>query len=569
MNQMTPEFAAKARAAFTDHAGSTLKDVRDQVAALPASTQRRDTLSALDAVQKLFKRDLATVQTNWRALRQLFQGRNAAQLGVSEKRYANIRSDIVRAVKGHGPASPFMAKRMPLAPAWTALLETVPLRRYGQALSRLARFCSVLRISPHHITKETLLAFHDAMTAEEVIKDPRRILKHTVAHWNMCQKRVPEWPDYKLASPFPSNRFMLDLQEFPSSFQEDVAKWRRRVLKADILDEDGPDVALRPITVDGEEKLLRRFASALINTGHKKLEEITSLAVLVEIDQLKQGIRFFLKRAGGNPTGYVRKFAWLLLSVARHHVKLPEKEIAAIRKVVVKLGKREVGMTPRNRERLSQFDDHENVVKLLTSPQMERNRGLKITNLYRRAKAFERALSAAILIYASVRMQNLRTIQIEKNIRYSRGVCILSFDKTEMKNGRPLELELPEGVANLLQEFVRNHRPILPGADGPYLFPGRDGGPRSHNTMRQDFEGAVLKHTGLKVNPHLMRHATAMLAINQDPANLPMVAQRLGHSGIQTARDFYLGNESRPSSRVMNTILEEVIKLPSKSKRKR
>jgi integrase len=80
--------------------------------------------------------------------------------------------------------------------------------------------------------------------------------------------------------------------------------------------------------------------------------------------------------------------------------------------------------------------------------------------------------------------------------------------------------------------------------------------------MRHDFETAVLKHTGLVVNPHFMRHLTAMIAIDQDPANLPAVAQRLGHAGLQTAINFYLGSESKPSSRVINKILEEAILNP-------
>ena len=58
-------------------------------------------------------------------------------------------------------------------------------------------------------------------------------------------------------------------------------------------------------------------------------------------------------------------------------------------------------MTTRNRERLSQFDERQNVVKLLTFPSEKRERGLKVANPYRRAKYFERALAAAILIYAA------------------------------------------------------------------------------------------------------------------------------------------------------------------------
>ncbi|RKH76225.1 site-specific integrase, partial [Corallococcus praedator] len=128
-------------------------------------------------------------------------------------------------------------------------------------------------------------------------------------------------------------------------------------------------------------------------------------------------------------------------------------------------------------------------------------------------------------------------------------MCVLSYADDEMKNGRSHEVELPAEVAEIILEYIKDHRPYLPGANGPYLFPGRNGGPRHHNTMREDFQKAVFKHTGLQVNPHFTRHATAMIAINQDPANLPMVSQRLGHTSTKTAADFYLANVSLPSSR--------------------
>jgi integrase len=568
MNQMTSEFLQKARKAFADNAGISLQDVRTAVASLPASIRRRDTLSALDAVRKLFGRDLGTVSADWRTLRALFQSQNAAQLGVSEKRLANIRSEVTKAVKSFGVGQPAITKRMRHAPEWTELLARVPFKSYGHALNRLASFCSIMGISPERIDAAVLLAFHEALVAEEVIKHPRKILKFTTAHWNICRRRVAGWPDTRLVSPFPSSRYRFDLNEFPAAFQADVRRWRQRLLEPDPMGDDGPDVALRLITVNSQEKRLLRFATALVKRGHKKLEEITSLGVLLQIETFKEGLRFFIERTSDRQASeYIRKTGWLLLSIARHHAKLPPAHAEAMKKVLARLGRREPGMTKKNQQRLAQFDNEANVVKLLNFPEEERKRGLKIKNPYRRAKAFERALSAAILIYASVRMQNLRTIRMDKNIRRHRGVLILSFEETETKNKKSLELELPQGVANLLQEFVEQYRPALPGSQGPYLFPGRDGGPRSANTMSHDFNGALLKHTGLRVNPHLMRHATAMLAINQDPANLAIVAQRMGHR-IETTRQYYLGNESRPSSRVMNRILEEAAKKPLKAKRK-
>ena len=69
---------------------------------------------------------------------------------------------------------------MALAPEWIELLTKTPLKRYGNAWARLASFCSVMAIPPEQVNGDTLLALHEALVAEEVIKNPRRILKHAM-----------------------------------------------------------------------------------------------------------------------------------------------------------------------------------------------------------------------------------------------------------------------------------------------------------------------------------------------------------------------------------------------------
>ncbi len=70
----------------------------------------------------------------------------------------------------------------------------------------------------------TLDGFYEALDAEEVDKHPDKVVKHTIAHWNMCRKAVSGWPDFKLASPFRATPYTLPLAAFPLSFQEDVSQ---------------------------------------------------------------------------------------------------------------------------------------------------------------------------------------------------------------------------------------------------------------------------------------------------------------------------------------------------------
>ena len=54
-----------------------------------------------------------------------------------------------------------------------------------------------------------------------------------------------------------------------------------------------------------------------------------------------------------------------LLAIARHHLRLPESEIQAIKAMKARVKPVSVGMTAKNSMRLDQFNDFQNVVRLL------------------------------------------------------------------------------------------------------------------------------------------------------------------------------------------------------------
>ena len=166
------------------------------------------------------------------------------------------------------------------------------------ALYRLAAYCSFMVVPPDAVDRQVLLGFYEALEAEEIVKNPRRLLKHTIAHWNMCRRQVVGWPDIILSSPFKETPITLRLSAFPEAFQADLERWRQRLLDPDILDPDAPSRKLRPVTVDGHVDLILRFASVLVHEGHATIEQITGLDALVDVNRFKAGLRFFLARAG-------------------------------------------------------------------------------------------------------------------------------------------------------------------------------------------------------------------------------------------------------------------------------
>jgi integrase len=366
-----------------------------------------------------------------------------------------------------------------------------------------------------------------------------------------------------LSSPFKKVPISLPLAAFPAAFQADLEVWRQRLLDPDILDPDAPSRKLRPITVDGYVDRILRFASVLVREGCAALEEITGLAFVVEISRYKAGLRFFLARVGKKPTSYIAQMANQLRHVAKHHCKLDSTTLREMEVICRNLEARNVRqLTGKNRERLRQFDDPENVAKLLAFPAEERARGLAQKNPLRAAKCFERALAADLFIHCTLRIGTLRLINMTTDLSWAGGKCFLSIDGARVKNGQPLEFELPSETASLLGEYIREHRPKLAGSEGPYLFPGRDGGPRPHGTIRHDFTEAMRKRAGLVMNPHLVRHTVSKVVVERDPGLYAVMSRQLGHKRMDTTMQSYLGTETRASGRHIDKLLRKALADP-------
>ena len=175
----------------------------------------------------------------------------------------------------------------------------------------------------------------------------------------------------------------------------------------------------------------------------------------------------------------------------------------------------------------------------------------------RRAKGVERALAISLLIFTGIRVKNLRSLRLDRNVVRRGERVFLSFTDDEMKSGNALELELPDETIRLLDTFLNHHRDRLAGADGPYLFPGPDGEARSYSAMREAVSKPLLKHAGIKLSPHLYRHIIAKIVAERAPEMLPDVSRMLGHKSINTTYQSYLGTETPAASRRINQLLQE------------
>src|SRR4051794_5386333 len=136
MKPVDPAFLDRSRVAFLSSSPLSLRDIRDRVAAGASGGPRRDTLSALDTLERAYARDLAGVRADAKTVRELLASRTAAELRLSPKRYANIRSGVTTAIRTFGKVLPPITRRIPLTTPWQNLLAGVETRTYRTALYR-------------------------------------------------------------------------------------------------------------------------------------------------------------------------------------------------------------------------------------------------------------------------------------------------------------------------------------------------------------------------------------------------------------------------------------------------
>ena len=85
---------------------------------------------------------------------------------MSAKRFANIRSDFMAAMKASG-IKPVSSKKI-LRPEWVTLLERLSGRRAQIGLSRLARYASAHGIGPGDVDDDVIVGFIAAVGQESL-----------------------------------------------------------------------------------------------------------------------------------------------------------------------------------------------------------------------------------------------------------------------------------------------------------------------------------------------------------------------------------------------------------------
>ncbi|RKK04688.1 hypothetical protein EBE87_23045 [Pseudoroseomonas wenyumeiae] len=524
----------------------TLAQLRAEILtdeALPLR-RRQDIASACRSLAQALGQPLDAILAEPRQLRAALQGLTPAMAGLAPGRWRNILS-LLRHALGHlGLITVPGRYQVQPSPAWAALLPQLPAYGDRYVLARFARYCTQSGLEPAQVDDAVLTTYLQDLEAQSLDQDPKRMQRDTAVKWNKAAERLPDWPQQRLAVADNRNTYALPWERFPASLRDDVQAWLDWLGGADPLAERDFR-PLRPTSVASRKRQLHEYLSALVLQGEDPAE-MPDLARVVTPTQAGKALRFFWDRAGGKPSVHAGQVTGVVLTIARHWAKLPADDIAEIKRMGKRIALHHDGMTPRNRARLRAVEDPTRRDALLLLPEQLRAEVVREkAPTVHLAQRLQTAVAVELLTMAPIRLKNLAELRLGTTLlRDHQGRMTIVLPESATKNHLALEIALPPSTARLVDLYCKSYRPLLGGGD--WLFPGRTpAGHKSHDGLRSQIAKAIAERCGLVFNPHLFRHFSATLILQDNPGAHGQVQRILGHKTLKTAMTYYTGLETK------------------------
>jgi integrase len=520
--------------------------------------QRREVLlSALRVVARLIGGLPADIPANPETLRCGLNVMTPASAGMTKRRWANIRALLAAGLDLTGAKVVRRSRIARLTPSWLALRNRI-LDQYARARqSRFFEYASAKGVEPDQVNDRTVADFAETLKRNSLLERQRQIVRDVCREWNRCAESIEGWPATRLTVPNRSRRYARPASAYPPSFSADLDAYLDHQARGDLFGGSGRGPA-SPVTIQDLRFQLLQMAAALVESGRDP-QTIRSLAALVEPEALKTALNFFWRRNGARKTSQLHGFALTAIKIAKWWVKASAEQIAELQKIRREVDHKETGMTPRNRARLRQFDDPENLRRLIDLPRaIIRSLPREGAPSYVQAIRVQSALAIAILTTAPMRVRNLASLCLGQHIVQTRpgGVRHIVIPAEEVKNRTPLAFEVSDALGEIMDVYLARCRPLLAADPQDFLFPARRGGTKAPKHLATQLKRTLWQETGIDLNPHAFRHLAALLFLREHPGEYETIRLLLGHKDLNTTVKFYCGLEQADALRRYDALID-------------
>ena len=540
-----------------------------------SGTRLRDLKSATRRVAILSGNEPAAIALEMGAISARLATINLAALGLTAKRFANIRSDFLAAVKVSGVKPLKVELKSPLSPGWVDFFGRLSGPRAHIGLSRLARYASTQGIAPKDINDEVIGSFIAAVREGSLYRKPNALHRQVTLIWNEAARdpalglRVVTVPSFR----GPIER--VDWALLPDSFTKDMEDYLSWCGVSDPFAADARSRALAGRTLRLRRDQIHAAVTALVKSGAEPAA-ILSLADLASPHNFKFILRWRVDGVGGQPNTFNYNLGKALVQIAYEWVKVDAHGFAELKRLLRKMPVPLMGLTDKNKRFLRQFDDPAVLRRLYTLPdrlwaEVRRDPHPNFRTL---AKA-QAALGIAILSYMPLRPQNLTALEFGKHLFMQEGagaISTLELSATEMKNRQELSFDIPPGVAKMLIEYRDRIVPKIIGHRPTRLFVTVQGTPKSQATVAYLITSCLKRRAGIiLMTPHQFRHLSAKVVLDAEPGAFETVRQHLGHRNTKTTTGAYAGISSRRAARHHHRLVQRALETqtPVRGRKKR
>lgn len=461
---------------------------------------------------------------------------------LTHKRWSSMQSSLRSVARAVGLIAPKRSRHTPsaLGMAWQPRLEALS-PRHCPPLKAFIRWCDARGIGPAEVTEGTLEDYGNWRAANTYTKRLPAILRDIRMAWNGMQRRMPDWPQRRLASPAGERRnARLPETAFPSTFQADLASYLAGLRAMNPLEGRGKALA---------EPTIRLYRSTVMQAATIRAsqlggpEAVADLACLVTPEALRP-ILLHRHAVDGNAwRATSMHLAGILVGIAKDHVRLCPADLEQLRALRRRVSPTQPGRLPEKvRDRLAQFDDprlRKDLFKLADELCKEAEL-MRAQKPFQAAAHHRRGILLHILLRSALRRRNLISLHLEEDFLrdHSGKVCGIRVRRT--KNGITVQAEFPPALVRLFERHLMVFRPRLPGATSPWLIPSLDG--TTHGSIEGHASALakiVQKRLGADFNVHLARHLVATILYEQEGDNSVLTQRILGHTEVKSTQRMY------------------------------
>jgi len=539
-----------------------------------SGTRLRDLRSATKRVAILLGNEPAAIPLDIGEISAGLASVNPAALGLTAKRFANIRSDFLAAVKASGMKPLKVELKSPLSPDWVDLFERLSGRRAHIGLSRLAHYASAQGIAPKDINDEVIAGFIAAVRERSLHRKPDALHRQVGLIWNEAARDPALGLEVVNVPSFRGPVERIDWALLTDAFKKDMEDYLSWCGVSDPFAADARSRALAPRTLRLRRDQIHAAVTALVKNGTEPTA-ILSLADLTSPDNFKSILRGRLKRVDGQTNTFNYNLGKALVQIAYEWVKVNAQGLAELKRLLGKMPVPLMGLTDKNKRFLRQFDDPAVLRRLYRLPdtlwaEVRRDHRPNFRTL---AKA-QAALAIAILSYMPLRLQNLTALEFGTHLFMQEGagaVSTLELSAAEMKNQQELAFDIPPDVAKMLIEYRDRIAPKIIGHRPTRLFVTVKGTPKSQATVAYLITSCLKRRAGIILTPHQFRHLSAKVVLDAEPGAIETVRQHLGHKNTKTTVGAYAGINSRRAARHHHRLVQQALEtqtpVPGRKKR--